>query len=277
MKRNTKIALTYIVGISIIGAAVQAIVNPSDNDFINNDLPVVAENNYLYNYDSSNTDITSPTSEPANQNTVRPESMPSTPDPQTMNGRGISDGARSEPQYVGVTGYVVIGYEQEHALEKTDSFTETPWTVPIANNETIEHKTEVTVKYQDLEHTGWGFYSGFLTVERTDTKEELIIDVKNFITKPYWTYDDLNEAALVGYYIAEYQQVSSYSPVSRDNEEINLKDGIKVLVVGPTGLFGGNSPDSELNSIEAIVFKEWTKGYGGVSVFFNPADLTIIY
>ena len=40
---------------------------------------------------------------------------------------------------------------------------------------------------------------------------------------------------------------------------------------------GGNRPDREKNPIEAIVYKEWTYGYGGVHVYFNPQDLSIIY
>lgn len=198
-----------------------------------------------------------------------------------LNGRGSSDSDRSEPQYVGVSGYVVVGHKQETDLKRSESFSETPWTIPtisIFDNKSLNHKTEVTVTAQELEHEGWGNYSGKLTVEIADTKEKAIIDVDNFITKPYWSYDDLEEAAEVGYYIAEYNKKSTKYPVDRDNEKVILENGTKILVVGLTGLYTGSErPDQFKNPIEAIVYKEWTYGYGGVEVFFNPKDLTIIY
>lgn len=198
-----------------------------------------------------------------------------------LNGRGSSDSDRSEPQYVGVSGYVVVGYKQESDLKRSESFAETPWSIPtisILDNKSLNHKTEVTVTAQELEHEGWGNYSGKLTVEIADTKEKAIIDVNNFITKPYWTYDDLEEAAKVGFYIAEYNNKSSKYPVDRNNRKVILENGTKVLVVGLTGSYtGSEKPDQTKNPIEAIVYKEWTYGYGGVEVFFNPKDLTIIY
>lgn len=196
-----------------------------------------------------------------------------------LKGRGTSDSGRSESQYVGVNGYIVVGTDQEYDLERSDTFIDTPWTIPLysENGNTINHKTEVLVKSQNLKDEGWGRYSGQLTVEITDTKEEVIVDVSNFITKPYWTYDDLTEASKIGYYIAEYHQKSSNYPVDRSNEKVLLKDGTKILVVGPTGTYSGSAPDSARNSIEAIVYKEWQNGYGGVDVYFNPKDLILIY
>jgi len=198
-----------------------------------------------------------------------------------IKGRGLSDSDRSEPQYVGISGYVVVGYKQESDLERSESFTETPWSIPtisVLNNKSLNHKTEVTVTAQDLKDEGWGRYTGKLTVEIADTKEKAIIDVNNFITKPYWTYDDLEEAADVGFYIAEYNNKSSKYPVDRNNRKVILENGTKVLVVGLTGSYtGSEKPDQTKNPIEAIVYKEWAYGYGGVEVFFNPKDLTIIY
>ena len=135
----------------------------------------------------------------------------------------------------------------------------------------------MVVKSQNLTHEGYGNYSGQLTVEIVDTKADAVIDVENFITKPYWTYDDLTEASKIGYCIAEYHQKSSNYPVDKDNEKEKLEDGIKVLVVGSTGLIAGSSLNSTIHSVEAIVFKEWRNGYGGVEMYFNPDDLTLIY
>lgn len=85
---------------------------------------------------------------------INPETLEKEVQPEEMAGRGRSDSGRSEPNYVGVTGYAVISQSQERSLENTDEFTKTPWMVSNA----IEHKTEVTIKSQDLKHQGWGTY-----------------------------------------------------------------------------------------------------------------------
>ena len=97
------------------------------------------------------------------------------------------------------------------------------------------------------------------------------------MTEPYWENSDLVEAAFDGYFIAEYHEKSDYYPVTKSNEPVMLDDGTKVLVVGKTGLYGRNGPDYSITPIEAIVFKEWKNGYGGVHVFFNPEDLAVVY
>lgn len=200
-----------------------------------------------------------------------------------LNGRGYSDSGRSEPQYENISGYVAV--YGSYSLEQNDAFVETPWTIPIYEKDkqfwvecgVVDHKTEVTVISQQLEHDGYDVYSGYLLVERLDNNEQFYISVKNFITKPYWTYDDLEMATSVGCCIAEFNQVSDYYPVTKSNDKVELDNGVKVLIVGRTGLYGRGGPDRNTNSIEAVVFKEWKNGYGGVSVFFNQEDLTIIY
>lgn len=79
------------------------------------------------------------------------------------------------------------------------------------------------------------------------------------------------------YFIGEYHGVSGNAPVNKSNEIVELDDGMVVLVIGPTDLYGRGGPDRNTNSIEAVVFKEWKYGYGGVSVFFNKDDLSIVY
>lgn len=221
---------------------------------------------------------------------IQPSISPSEPeqsfeiDPSTLKGRGWSDSGRSEPHYEGIRGYVAIDYA-DTKIKKTDKFSNTPWEVPIYEKDKqfyiecgyVDHKTEVIVKSQELEHEGYGAYSGYLTVERADTGEELCIDVGNFITNPYWMLEDKVEAAADGYYIAEFNQISDYYPVNKSGEKVDLEDGFVVLVTGKTGLYGRNGPDNSTNQIEAEVFKEWKYGYGGVSVFFNEKDLTIVY
>lgn len=199
-----------------------------------------------------------------------------------LNGRGKADNGRNEPQYVGQRGY--LGY-YGHFSDSDDSCLKKSWMIPTYTQDkqfwvesgTIEHKTEVTVISQDLNHKGYGNYEGMLLVERLDDHQQFYVNVSSFITKPYWTYDDLREASLEGDFLAEYYQVSDYYPVSKNNEKVELKDGFVVLVTGPTGLYGRGGPDSKTNQIEALVFRKWKYGYGGVSVFFSQDDLTIIY
>lgn len=191
-----------------------------------------------------------------------------------IKGRGISDSGRSEPNYQGLNGYVAI-YDT-FDLSKTDEFLNTPWGVPTykkdkqfyEESELIDHKTEIKVISQDLEHKGYGTYSGYLLVERNDDKKRFYIDVKNFITTPYWISDDLIEAATNGAYIAEYNQISNFYPVDRSNDKVTLGNGIKVLVVDKTGIYGSGGPNHNTNSIEAVVFKEWRYGYGGCTCIF---------
>lgn len=197
-----------------------------------------------------------------------------------LKGRGFSDSGRNEPKYENVIGYAVVGSGEELSIQSSEYFSDTPWKVPVyskdkqfySENGNIEHKTKVLVKSQQLEHEGYGAYSGYLLVERLDTNEELYLNVDNFITKAYWTNTSIENAVSVGYCIAEYNQVSDYYPADKGNRKVEIVDGAKVLVIGKTGLFGGG-PDRNTNSIEAIVYN----GHEGISAFFNPQDLSIIY
>ena len=202
---------------------------------------------------------------------------------ESLTGRGVSDGGREEPNYVNVIGYAAVYSEQEYNLKSTDDFQNLDyWKIPVfvkdkqfweETGEKLDHKTEVVVKEQYLEHEGWGFYSGYLLVENTESGDQYVINVKNFITKPYWTYDDLAAAAKVGPMVAEYKQVSDYYPVTNGNKKVEIPDGTIVLITGTTSATG--IPES--NNIDAIVWKEWSVSYGGVDVYFNPEDLTVKY
>ena len=190
--------------------------------------------------------------------------------------RGLNRNGREEPIYKGTSGYVAL--YPETSFDYTESCFETPWLIPIYEkveqswNEigTIEHKTAVTVLDQELKHEGWGTYSGYLLVANSNTDEQFYINVKNFVTKPYWSFDDLEDAASVGYYIAEFNQTSDFCPESR-GDKVDIENGTKVLVTSRSR--GYNTGDT----VEGTVFKEWSQGYGGVTIDFNPDDLTIIY
>lgn len=205
---------------------------------------------------------------------------------ENLNGRGNADVGRGEPDYINVIGYAVVSSDEEYDLKKTDDFqNEDYWQIPTYEKDkqfwneteiTLPHKTEVLVKEQYLEHKGWGNYSGYLLVETLEDSKQYYINVNNFITKPYWTYnDDLRTSALVGTFVAEYKQVSDFYPVNSSGDKVEIPDGTIVLVTGVSGTTG--KFDSDENSIEAVVWKEWRLGYGGVEVYFNTQDLTIVY
>ena len=205
---------------------------------------------------------------------------------EELKGRGMADVGRSEPDYVNTMGYVVISSDKEYELNNTDKFADTSlWTAPALELDeqqlsrtkvTLPHKTEVVVLEQDLKHEKYGAYSGYLIVQKLDDNKKYYIDVSNFVTKPYWTYNDkLKEAALTGMFIAEYHQVSEYYPVTNHGDIVPLEDGTIVLVTGTAGLSQYVHP--EQTEIRADVWKDWKLGYGDVSVNFNAEDLTIVY
>lgn len=200
---------------------------------------------------------------------------------ENLNGRGRA------AEYINVIGYVVAGYDQNYTLEHTDNFQNLDlWVIPtyepdkqfwnVVEGVVIPHKTEVIVREQILSHEGYGAYSGYLLVEELEGGEQYYINVMNFETKPYWTYnDDLREAALAGDFIAVYHQISDYYPVSNDGSKAEIADGKVVLVKGVAGLSRYVNPDE--TGIDAVVWQEWKLGYGDVTIHFNADDLTIIY
>ena len=113
-------------------------------------------------------------------------------------------------------------------------------------------------------------------MEKTDDRTQYYINVSNFATKPYWTYqDDLKTAVLAGDLVVEFNQVSDYYPVDSGGDKLEIADGTIILATGVTGT--SNRFDRDATDIEAIVWREWKKGYGGVKCHFNSKDLSIIY
>ena len=203
---------------------------------------------------------------------------------ETLEGRGRADDGWDEPEYIGVIGYAVISATQAHAIENNENFEDTGiWVVPTYEKDKqlwneisfIPHKTEVVVREQILHHEGHGFYSGYLLVETTNDKTKHYIDVDNFVTKPYWTYQtDLHEAAMIGDFVAQYKQVSDYYPVDSGGKKLEIPEGTIVLVTGVTSSSSLYNIDE--TGIEAVVWKEWANGYGGVKCHFNENDLIIV-
>jgi len=285
---NTVFALGIMVALFLAGAFIMPASEPSPHEDAIPAGSIATDSAAVTITESMVTELVQRTTDESPQETAAPTTTPGTLlvsngiRDESLAGHGHSDAGRSEPQYVGVVGYAVNWGESYYDDEE---YLSGNWTVPIYEKDkqfynevgTIAHKTEVLVVSQELEHEGYSAYSGYLTVEDIAAKEQYIIDVMNFITKPYWTYDDLLNAVSVGHFIAEFNQVSDYYPVNKSNEKVELEDGTIVHVIGKTGTYGRNGPDDETNQIEAIVFKEWKYGYGGVSVFFNVDDLKLIY
>ena len=199
--------------------------------------------------------------------------------------RGTVGKSKYEPDYIGSLGYAAVYEDQK--LDKTDAFSKTPWTIPVYQKDkqfweqagTIDHKTEIVVIGQELEMPKRSYStsrcSGYLHVIRMDTGEACWLNVENYVNSPYWE-NSLTRAQEKGYCIATFKQVSDYYPVTKGNEKTELEDGTLVLLSMRSKEYG-TSPDKNNNSIPGIVFKQWRVSYGGVTVWFNEADLTLTY
>lgn len=199
--------------------------------------------------------------------------------------RGTVGTSKYEPDYIGALGYAAVYDTQD--LEKNSDFGTTPWKIPVYQKDkqfweetgTIDHKTEVVVIGQELELPKRSYStsrcSGYLHVIRMDTGEACWLNVENFVTSAYWD-KSLTSAMEKGYCIASFKQVSDYYPVTKGNEKTELEDGMLVLLPMKSKNYA-SSPDKTNNPIVGIVFKEWKYGFGGVNVFFNEKDLTLIY
>ena len=199
--------------------------------------------------------------------------------------RGTVGKSSFEPDYVSSLGYAAVYTDEK--LEKNSDFSTTPWKIPVYRKDkqfwekagTIDHKTEVVVIGQELEMPKSKYSSarctGYLHVIRMDTGEDCWLNVENYVTKAYWN-NSLTDAQEKGYCIATFKQVSDYYPVTKGNTKAELADGTKVLLPVKS-MITGTSPDNVNNPISGIVFKEWQKGFGGVTVWFNAKDLELTY
>ena len=199
--------------------------------------------------------------------------------------RGMVRTSKYEPDYIGALGFAAV-YDNQN-MEKNANFGTTPWKVPVYQKDkqfwqetgSIDHKTEVVVIGQELELPKRSYStsrcSGYLQVIRMDTGEACWLNVENFVTSAYWE-KSLTGAMEKGYCIASFKQVSDYYPVTKGKEKTELEDGTLVLLPMKSKNYA-SSPDKTNNPIVGIVFKEWKYGFGGVNVFFNEADLTLVY
>lgn len=194
-----------------------------------------------------------------------------------LKGRGL-DG-RSEPQYVGVSGFVAVWTDQDAALMKEQNYTHTPWQVPTYSTdgqnwyqaaETANHKEPITVVEQFLTYDGHSGYNGHLKVRRSSDGAEFFINVRNFVVEPYWNAANIFDAIAGGRVIVTYHQRSKYPPVMPNNSKAAVSDGLNLFAVGKTGTYLKGGVDSNTHQIEVGVTPN-------MSIFFNAADLTVTY
>ncbi len=175
----------------------------------------------------------------------------------------------------------------DQKLENNADFAATPWKVPVYRKDkqfweqtgTIDHKTEIVVINQELEMPSRKYSTsrctGYLHVICLDTGKDCWLDVGNYVNSPYWN-EGLTEAQKAGYCIASFRQVSDYYPVTKGNKKADLEEGTLVLLPVSSKVYG-SSPDKDNNPVPGIVFKQWSVSFGGETVWFNEADLSLTY
>ena len=194
-------------------------------------------------------------------------------------GSSNSDG-REEPKYTNKTGYLTV-MELSGLYPDTDMINNNSWTVNTFKqldadhyevNGTLPHKTKVKVLSQNLEHQGWGRYTGFLTVQNLSDNQEYIVSVGNFVLNQYWK-NDIVDAVKDGPVICQYNNINKdYLPCDKSNTIINLPENCKLLAAGKTGLISG------LNSDALNIMCFYYNNHNEYStVYVNQDDLTILY
>ena len=116
-----------------------------------------------------------------------------------------------------------------------------------------------------------------LQVVRLDSRELAWIDVRQFVTVPYWTLE-LPEAVRYGFCIAVYNEQSRHQALDRKGHRGPLPDGTRVLMCDRrTSRY--LTPDREKNPLLGITFRNRDKkeSYFRTFLFFDPADLTPVY
>ena len=198
-----------------------------------------------------------------------------------MPGRGVPGAGLAEPDYVGVVGYATLPPSEKASTFST--FGQTPWLIPAYEKQgekfvesgTLPHKTPVVVINQILRPGQDQRYRGYLRVIRLDTNKVVWIKVTEFVTLPYWTLP-VTEAVLHGNCIAVYRNASRYEPRDRGARSGSMPDGTHILLCDVGGA-RFSSPDPLKNPLLGIVFPKGEETEEGLFLFFNPADLTLVY
>lgn len=202
-------------------------------------------------------------------------------DASIMNGRGFADIPGIEPQYQNTIGYAAV-YSNNN-LESNAGIAETPWFIDVyeKNNQKwektgkLDHKSRIVILNQELTKKNAKEFQGYLEFQNVLTGVTGYIDVRNYVTVPYWDFDNINLAIEKGYCIASFKQTSKFPPVLKDGKKVSVDDDTLILLPAK-GTYFISVSDKINYSVLGIVFDkddESKKEY----VFFNINDLTMIY
>ena len=202
-------------------------------------------------------------------------------DASDMKGRGIIDYPGLEPNYVNAIGYVSVYIEAD--LEENADFSHTPWIIPIyrkTNNGwekygTIEHKTKIGIIAQELKKQNGREYEGYLEFQELTSGQIAYINVKNFVTTPYWELD-VSKAVTSGYGLATFKQTSKYLPVYKNGRKADIKSATPILLPAK-GTYYISIPDRINYQILGIIFEKKNNKIEAQFVFFNKDDLILLY
>ena len=204
----------------------------------------------------------------------------------TLQGRGIPDTAGEEPDYRGIVGFMALQTDWE--VSRFSTFANMPWLLPTYDRDgkggwkqigSIRHKQAVMVVDQEIQESKGKKYAGYLQVIRLDVNDKLWVDVKNFVTVPYWTLP-LEEAVQYGYCVAVYREKSRELPMDKKRHHGPLPEGTRVLMCDRrTMLSRLLSPSPATNPLPGIIFRSSEQGKAHLRnfLFFNPEDLTLVY
>ena len=189
-------------------------------------------------------------------------------------GRGGLTADGEIPDYLGVIGYAAATNSISRMTEKLGM--SIPWSVVsyvdtdqgVAHGDAVIHKTPVLVIGQDLEK-GEGEVRGRLRVVRLDTGKICYLNVRNFVTEPYWLLD-AGTAESRGFCVAEYHAESGAEPL--DENGAAVEDVRKVLL--PYRLFvKEEGPAPETHPVAGLVFRNGD----GTLCWFDADSLIIVY
>lgn len=198
-----------------------------------------------------------------------------------MKGRGFSDYAGIEPNYVGAKGFAAVYCDE--ALENDKDCFNTPWRIPVyqmgdrglVESGYIDHKSQIGILDQYLSKKNGKEYEGYLWFVDFASNMTGYINVKNFVTVAYWNYDAIDSIEK-GYAIAEYKQTSKYNPVLSNGNRVKVSENDKVLLLAK-GTYFLSVADKAHYPLVGVIFVEKNGRYEKRYVFFNVMDLRLIY
>lgn len=190
----------------------------------------------------------------------------------------VEQAGRSEPKYVGLKGFLKAssypeGYDQ--------SLPKYPWSVSILrqvgpnlwepSDDTLPAKTPVRVVEQHLTHQRYGVYNGHLIVQSLEDLQNYVVDHHSFVPTDYWNCPP-HIAAKYGPFIARVKD--GVKPVDRNGRWVDVGELREVYCVDVPDIKSDNLIE---DGVECFMYKDHSRGYGGVKLVFPSEGLGIIY